>query len=98
MCEQLGDPIDFDKMPPSYGDFPGYVHQAYDIFNSMSDTYIPGMEPIYAGKDYSSIQVFYELFDIPKEYRIDILEVIQYLDGRARQQAVNQAKRRAASK
>lgn len=93
MCEQLGDEVDPNKIPPRYSDFPTYVHQAYDIFNSMSDTYAPGMSPIYIGKDYSALPVFYDLFGVLKEYKMDVFEVIQYLDAKARQQAVSEAKR-----
>lgn len=89
MCELYNDPIDWDKCPPDWEDFPWYVHISLPIFNALPDNYIGGMEPLYSGKDITALPVLLDLYDITdKEDRLLVFETIQFLDGRARDQAV----------
>lgn len=95
MCAALGDTPDLNKMPPELEDFPDYVLIAMDLFNCLPDKYTGGMEPIYAGKDYSSLEILYRVFDVePDEERLTF-RVIQFLDTRARNKAIRDAERRA---
>lgn len=97
MCSELGDPIDSKKMPPEMEDFPSYVEVAISIFNCLPDTYSGGMEPIYCGKDIGAIQSLYEIFEVDKEDKLRILKVVNFLDTRARKQAIADAKRKSKS-
>jgi hypothetical protein len=94
MCEALGDTPDYEKMPPDYEDFPSYVHVGIEIFNSLPDNYTGGMQPIYCGKDLSALQVLLELYDVDKDDRMKVLDVIRYLDSKARKQAIREASKK----
>lgn len=93
-CRLLNEDIDFDKMPPDIEDFPTYVHQALDVFNCLPDTYSGGMEPIYSGKDYSALTGLLEVLQVDKEDMLRVFKVVHHLDGRARKQAINAAKKK----
>lgn len=97
MEEAFGNVVDLSKMPPCYEDFPDYVHIGLEIFNSLTDTFTGGMTSIYSGKNYSSLEVFMNIYDVEKADRLKVLEVIKYLDSRARETALKDAKK-AASK
>lgn len=91
MCEMMGDTPDPRKLPPEYMDFPGYVHDSIDIFNALPDTYSGGMSTVYVGKDLSSLSVLFDLFLVAQDYRMKVFRVIQFLDNRARKQAIKEA-------
>ncbi len=94
MCEEFGDPIDEDAIPPSYEDFPSYVHYGILIFNALPDIYTSTMETVlFTGKDYSSLPILFELYRISQDDRLLIFEIIQFLDSRARKQALDRAKK-----
>lgn len=87
--------VDYEKVPPVFEDFPYYVHQAVDIFNVLPDTYSGGMSSIYVGKDYSSLEVFFSIQQIEGEERLTVFEVIRFLDTRAREASLKEAKKSA---
>jgi hypothetical protein len=95
MEEQLGGEIDPDKIPPSFEDFPLYVHQGVEIFNALPDTYSGGMSSMYVGKNYSSLEIFFSLYLIEGADRLSVFEVIKFLDGRARDASYKEAKKSA---
>ena len=96
MCEQLGDEPDPDKIPPDYDSFPSYVHTGMEIFNALTDTYTGGMQPVYSGKNLSALPVLFDLYLIDdKEDRMDIFDIVRFLDNRARKQAMDEAKKAA---
>jgi len=95
MEQELGEEPDFDKMPPSYEDFPLYVHTAFEIFNALPDTYSGGMSSIYSGKNYSSLDILFSLHLVESLARLEVFEVIQFLDGRAKDTAFKEAKKAA---
>ena len=95
MEEQLGGEIDPDKIPPSFEDFPSYVHQGIEIFNALPDTYSGGMSSMYVGKNYSSLEVLFSLYLIEGEDRFTVFEIIRFLDGRAREASYKEAKKSA---
>lgn len=94
ICEMNGEKPDLDKLPPLYRELPWYVKDAMDIFNSLPDTYTSGMTPLYIGKDLSSLEVMFNLYDIDSDYRMLAFKVIRFLDSRAKNQAIQQAKRK----
>ena len=101
MCAQYGDPVDWDKCPPDWEDFPDYVHISMSIFNALPDLYVAGgMDaPLYTGKDISALPVLFDLYDISdKEDKIRVFDTIQFLDGRAREQAMAERKKAAKQK
>lgn len=93
MCEQLGEEVDYNKMPPSYEELPWYVKDAMEIFNSLPDTFTSGMSPIYIGKDLSSLDTLFDLYSIDSDYRLLAFKVIRFLDSRAKNKAIQLAKR-----
>ena len=98
MCKQLGKPVDKSKLPPSFSQFPWYVKDAIEIFNSLPDTYASGMAPIYIGKDFSSINTLFDLYSIDSDYRLLAFKVVRFLDSRAKDQAQAQAKKQQQKK
>lgn len=96
MCEEFGDKIDYDQIPPMYEDFPSFVHYGIQIFNMLPDNYTSTMEAtIYVGKDYSSCQMLLDLYKVPDEDRLLVVNVVHFLDSRARRKAIDNAKRKA---
>ena len=96
MCLALGDEPDPNKIPPDYNSFPPYVHTGIDIFNSLPDTYSGGMSPVYAGKNFSSLTALFDIFQVDsRSERMQVFEVIRFLDTRARKQAIREAEKAA---
>lgn len=87
-----------DKMPPTLEDFPSYVHQAINLFNTLPDTYSGGMEPIFSGKDFSALPVLFEIYEVGKEDYKYILDVIQQLIRHTRKVALAEAKKNQPKK
>lgn len=98
MCSQLGDEPDPDKLPPSFEDFPSYVHSAFEIYNALPDNYNGGHLSFFCGKDYSCIDTLFELYEIPKEDRLDTFRVVQLLNNREKKQARKRAEKAAKTK
>ena len=93
MEEQMGRTPDFSKMPPDYSDFPAYVHVAIDIYNSLPDLYSGGMSSIYVGKNYSSLDVMFSIYLVDKDERMQVFDVLKFLDSRAKEAAIKEAKK-----
>ena len=98
MCELMGDEVDPDKIPPDIEDFPSYVYTAFIIFNALQDTYTGGMTSVYAGKNYSPIKIMFDLYEVVLEDRLQILQVMQHLDYRAKTKAIKDAEAAAKRK
>lgn len=92
ICQQLGEEIDFEKMPPSFAELPWYVKDAIEIFNSLPDTYTSAMSPLYVGKDISCLDTLFDLYSIDSDSRLLAFKVIRFLDSRAKKKAIQQAK------
>ena len=93
MCKVMGDEPDMNKLPPEFGSFPSYVQIALEIFNALPDTYSGGMSPIYVGKNLSSLPVLFDLYLVGDE-KMQVFEVIRFLDNRARKQAIKEASKK----
>lgn len=93
MCEQMGDPIDEEKIPVDFGDFPEYVHIAYEIFGRLPDHRV-GMDAVFAGKDLSALNIFFDVFEIdcPAD-RKRILSAISLINNRAIKEATKKPKK-----
>ena len=96
ICERMGDTPDPDKIPPDISDFPHYVISGVKIFNDLTDTYIGGgmSAPIYSGKDLSALMTLLSIYQVREDEHLYVLDVIKFLDARARKKAVRDAKRR----
>ena len=95
MEQQMGREPDYSKMPPDYSDFPAYVHVAVEIFNSLPDLYSGGMSSIYVGKNYSSLEVMFSMYLVEQKDRMEIFDVLQFLDSRAKESALKEAQKAA---
>ena len=83
MCELMGDPVDEEKMPVDYEDFPDYVHVAYEIFGRLPDIR-SGMDAIFTGKDLTALPLFFDIYQIDcPEDRRKILSAISIINNRA---------------
>tara|TARA_B100001564_G_scaffold346190_1_gene345638 strand:+ start:539 stop:868 length:330 start_codon:yes stop_codon:yes gene_type:complete len=92
MQEQMGQPIEEDKIPPTMDDFPEEVNIAMDIFNRMGDRVYP--EIGYIGKDFTNLNLYLDIYDVEKQTEKDfILEIIEWLDARAIKKSSEQLKR-----
>jgi hypothetical protein len=97
MCRLYNDAVDWNKCPPDIEDFPDYVHDALTLFNCLPDTYISTMDsPIYSGKDITALPVLFNVYSIRDchYHRLLVFETIQFLDGRAREQALSERKKK----
>mgnify|MGYP001194667284 CR=1 FL=1 len=89
MQEQMGQPIEEDKIPPTIEDFPDEVGAAIDIFNRMGDRVYP--EIGYIGKDFTNLDTYMKIYGI--EDKDFLLEIIEWLDARAIKKSAEQLKR-----
>jgi len=66
ICEQTGEEPDPNKMPPEMQDFPSEVQMAFHIYSMMPDRW-EGMSGSYMGKDWSSLSVLYDIYEIDEK-------------------------------
>ncbi len=91
MVEQTGEEIDWERCPPEWEDFPQSVPTAMEIFNSLGDKVYPEIGLI--GKDFTNINMLYELHDISNPKEKDwTLELLLYLESKAVDRAQKQLK------
>lgn len=65
-------------------DFPEIVRTAMDIYNNLSDNYVPGEIPVFIGKDKTSLPIFLDLHEITSnEMKVFILQIINIFDSQA---------------
>ena len=91
MQEQMGQPIEEDKIPPTIDDFPEEVNIAMDIFNRMGDRVYPDIG--YIGKDFTNLNLYMEVYGVTEKDRDFLLEIIEWLDARAIKKSAEQLKR-----
>ena len=89
MQEQMGQPIEEDKIPPTMEDFPEEVEVAIDIFNRMGDRVYPDIG--YIGKDFTNLNLYMEVYGV--EDKDFLLQIIEWLDARAIKKSSEQLKR-----
>jgi len=63
ICEQLGEEPDPEKMPPSLGDFPLEVQEAFLVHSLLPDRW-DGMSGAYMGKDLSALGEIFSIYGI----------------------------------
>jgi len=91
MQEQMGQPIEEDKIPPSMEDMPEIVIDAMSIFNRLGDRVYP--EIGYVGKDYTNLKLYMEVYGIEENDKDFLLDIIEWLDTRAIKKAADTLKR-----
>ena len=91
MQEQMGQPIEEDKIPPDLDDFPDVVIDAIEIFNRLGDRAYP--EIGYVGKDYTTLDLLIGIYKVQETERDFLLEVLGWLDTRAIKKSAEQLKR-----
>ena len=95
MCEQMGEEIDYKRIPPTFSELPWYVKDGLELFNNLPDTYTSAATPIYIDKDISSLETLMNLYGIESESRLIVYKVIRYLDNRAKKKALQRAKQKS---
>tara|TARA_B100000073_G_C23668037_1_gene547410 strand:+ start:634 stop:936 length:303 start_codon:yes stop_codon:yes gene_type:complete len=91
MQEQMGQPIEEDRIPPTIDDFPEIVTDGLDIFNRLGDRVYPDIG--YIGKDFTNLNLYMEVYGVNEKDRDFLLEIIEWLDARAIKKAAEQLKR-----
>mgnify|MGYP001237111592 FL=1 len=91
MQEQMGQPIEEDKIPPTIDDFPEVVTDGLDIFNRLGDRVYPDIG--YVGKDFTNLNLYMEVYGVNEKDKDFLLEIIEWLDARAIKKAAEQLKR-----
>ena len=91
MQEQMGQPIEEDKIPPDMNDFPEIVECAIEIYNRLGDRVYP--EIGYIGKDYTNLNLYMKIYEIEEKETDFLLEIIQWLDARAIKKSQEHLKR-----
>lgn len=91
MQEQMGQPIEEDKIPPDMNDFPEIVGCAIEIYNRLGDRVYP--EIGYIGKDYTNLNLYMKIYEIEEKETDFLLEIIEWLDARAIKKSQEQLKR-----
>lgn len=78
LCQQMGEPIDPEKIPPDIEDFPVDVQKAILIFNKLTDRVLADIG--YLGKDYTQVPLFMKAYGVELEKLF--LETITRLDAK----------------
>lgn len=79
MCEMLGsEPIE-DEIPVEFDDFPLEVQEALQIYNNLQDNW-DYMGGNYIGKNLTGFKDILDIFEISKEDRRSIYELIMHID------------------
>jgi len=89
--QQMGQPIEEDKVPRRIEDFPDLVILAINIFNRLGDRVYP--EIGYVGKDYTNLNLYMNTQGIEKRQEDFFLEILEWLDARAIKKSSEQLKR-----
>ena len=77
MCEQLGREPDPEKMPLTDADFPVEVQVAFFIYSYMPDHW-DGATGTYFGKDWSSLDAIFNIFEV--EDKVFMLQLLKIID------------------
>lgn len=79
MCEMMNsEPIE-DEIPVEYDDLLTDVQEALNIYAKLRDEWDP-MNGIYLGKNYTGILDIFELYEVPKEDRRTIFDLLNTID------------------
>lgn len=91
MQEQMGQPIEEEKIPLNLNDFPDIVSLALNIFGRLGDRVYP--EIGYIGKDYTNLNLYMKIEGIKERQKDFFLEILEWLDARAIKKSAEQLKR-----
>jgi len=79
MCEVMGsDPVE-EQIPVEYEDLFVDVQDALNIYSKLRDEW-DGMNGVYLGKNFSGIMDIFDLYDVPKEDRRTIFDLLNEID------------------
>jgi hypothetical protein len=79
MCEQLGsEPLE-EEIPIEYEDLPLEVQEALQLYNTLQDSW-DYMGGNYIGKDLSYFGTILDLYEVPREDRRSLYELVIYID------------------
>ena len=97
LCEQLGQEPDPNRMPLEASAFPQEVQVAFFMFDLLSDRW-DGMSGMYLGKDWSSADFLFNLYDF--DDRKDIIYFMKVYENLVIEERAEQAdrKRKAAER
>ena len=96
ICEQLGQEPDPSKMPLEVSEFPEDVQVAFFMHDLLSDKW-DGMSGHYLGKDWTQCQHLFELYDIEKRDRVNMLYFMKMYEAQLEKTKAeeNERKRKA---
>ena len=90
MVEQTGEEIDWERCPPDAEDFPESVVRAMNIFNSLGDRVFADIG--YVGKDFTTLDLLYDLYKVEEHDKDCTFELILFLDNRTREESQKKMK------
>ena len=90
MVEQTGEEIDWEKCPPEIEDFPESIIRALNIFESLGVRVYPDVG--YVGRDYTNLDLLYNVYFVEKHEEDWIFELLLFLDSRAIQESQKRMK------
>ena len=80
MCEQTGQDIDWDKCPLEWEDFPEFILDYMNLYNSLGDRMYPDIG--YIGKDFTNFKFLREQYKVPKHQEEFLLEFVLFMEDR----------------
>ena len=81
VCEQMGTEIVEDEIPVDIQDLAIQVQNAMAMFGMLPDR-IGEMSGAYYGKDFNTLEMLYNFFDVDRRDWLLYLEIIQYCSAR----------------
>jgi hypothetical protein len=68
-----------EEIPVEYEDLASDVQEAFNIYSKLRDEW-DSMNGVYLGKNYTGILDMFELYEVPKEDRRTIFELLNIID------------------
>lgn len=78
-CEAIGAEPDPEDIPVEFEDLPADVQNILVVYNKLRDDF-DGMNGIYLGKHMVGLIEILDIYEVPKEERRLVLEVISIID------------------
>ena len=100
MCKQASVKPDPHRIPIAFEDLPYEVSMAIQLRKKLRSTYgSAGMSGcFYTGKDYTTLPLLFELYEIDQKYMLPIFEIIHELEEDEMAASVEAIKKQAGNK
>lgn len=96
ICEATGEEPEEKNIPVEFEDFCPEIQEALAIYATLQDKW-EGFNGLYLGKELIGIKDIFDLYDIPKQDRIFLLNIIRLVDGIRSKNINNKLKEKPAA-